>query len=234
MCMPWFQGQNPFPSNYPYGYEHARRMYHNKRKGDDFDEVPAPAKQYISEEAMSARMNQMHISNNYTPMPSCSSSTNDLDVPHRGPIRTLQELEARLQDESLDLDIEPGSPEPPTAQLVLSPEIAEIKPEPILPRSIVNQLQKPAMEIVLWKPPGGLVEDLIRSVLDSGDQNENTEKKNANKQNKMDSAPTQYPPLPNFNRTNYNSGKGFQNFRSYTIPAMSQHEIESLVEEMNV
>lgn len=241
--MPWFQVQNPFPNAAvcPLRLDHSgQKFFHSKRKGEHFEEVPSPVKQFISEEVMTSRLKEMHISNKYSSVPT-TTQTSEVALKEQAPIRTLQELEARLKDgcQAFDFKRNSGNEEP---VLVLAPEIAKIETEPLLPRSIVNQLQKPTMEMVLWKPPGGLVDHLIRSTLDKKSTTKNSDENHNNNNDddahhlsRMELSPDEFSSLTKFNGTSNNiAGGNFQNFRAYTVPAMTQGEIDALEEEMNL
>lgn len=134
-----------------------RTIYQYKRKGGHLDEAPAPCKLYMTEEKMVARMNELHISNEY------QTETSSRPRQHA---KSLQELEARL---ALDDDLEDRS----LASLrddpvvVLSPELQRLHKTqpPLLPSPLLQKIsQKPTMELVLWKPPGGIVDSLIKAV----------------------------------------------------------------------
>lgn len=155
LCVPWFQTDSPFPST---AAESSSFNVHCKRKSLHLDEeMPVTIKQFISEEAMALRMTQLQISNN---------SSDDQMIP----VFDLEKSDCGVSEGLVDFDPRQRQPgQPPSSVVVLSPELKKLEAEPILPKSILNRLQKPTMELVIWKPPAGIIDEVIRATLSGKD-----------------------------------------------------------------
>lgn len=170
-AMPWAQTSAP-PSFNPFTMEGGAQAQPMRIKRKLFPEEDChQVKQYISEEKMAARFNQMQISNEYMEPKGQFASTcpvkNSSDTGGKGSIRSLLELEARLAESDIDeieMNVNPNNSEP---CMVLSPELRKLaKTDSILPQTILQEIRKPSMEVVLWKPPGGIIPNVITSRMD--------------------------------------------------------------------
>ncbi|XP_069677425.1 uncharacterized protein [Periplaneta americana] len=56
-------------------------------------------------------------------------------------------------------------------RLVLCDEIRKLKQEPILPSSLLARLEKPSMALVLWQPPAGSINPVLRATQTEEDNN---------------------------------------------------------------
>lgn len=131
------------------------RLQH-KRKGNDLEVLPFANKVYIGEEGMVARMNELYIGNNNN---NCSVSSSD------GAFVTNANIVPNEQtsiDDLSDIALEDHSSQLPV--LVLAPELRKLqKTDAVLPSSILKSLKQPCMEIVLWKPPCGVIDEIIQN-----------------------------------------------------------------------
>ncbi|GAB6030138.1 hypothetical protein CHUAL_005817 [Chamberlinius hualienensis] len=239
--MTWYQGQNPFGFN-----QLIKNSHGSKRKSPFNEESPQPLKQYVSEEAMAAHLDQLHIVPPTQPSQLQSSSTSDHfnclannseyeDLPTSSSQCDVNNvtngfsdfITTRLEDKLKHPSVL-GESEPPKSHLILSPDIVKIQPDPILPRSVLDELKKPSMELVLWRPPVGLLDSLIRTALDE------PKDENANDKETTNFSTTKFQPFiePYCDKQDAYTHQQFQMVR--VVPAMTATEIESMEEDINM
>jgi hypothetical protein len=123
----------------------ASNLLHGKRKATDFgSECPKPTKVFINEERMAARMCDLHLDNNNLDW--------HPDLEHE-PWYSDQKSS---DHETLQL----SQPTPSTtcisnstARLELCRELQlGLKTKQLLPQVILDELNKPSMQLVLWQP----------------------------------------------------------------------------------
>lgn len=135
---------------------------HLKRKSGSPENLKPP-KQYISEEKMVARLNELHISNsNIAYDAKIASDTENKNTEAKRPFKSLEELEEMLSDESSEeSDLETGG-------ITLSPELKKlVHSDLFMAGSPLKELKEPSMAIVLWQPPGGILPQKIKSAFNS-------------------------------------------------------------------
>ncbi|KAG8197912.1 hypothetical protein JTE90_020291 [Oedothorax gibbosus] len=110
---------------------------HLKRKGDATD--PAPQKICVTEERMTARFQDLHITNRFT------IPTEDKPVtPPEGSVTNLNQLDHILKD---------CENTTPSKSLVLAPELKKlVEPEKIFASTFLSKVERPSMALVLWQP----------------------------------------------------------------------------------
>lgn len=148
---------------------------HLKRKNCNLEDFKSP-KQYISEEKMLARLNELHISNNPT---TPHKETNPIEgYENRGHVKSLEELELMLSDESdEESDAEVGG-------ITLSPELKKlVKSDSFLPESLLKEIKEPSMALVLWQPPIGVLPEALKHPFPSDEQKRDDLKANSYSEN---------------------------------------------------
>ncbi|XP_044579275.1 putative uncharacterized protein DDB_G0291608 isoform X1 [Cotesia glomerata] len=220
MYMPWsipsmqqsqimrFTGEKP--SFVPPAPAPVPAPVHQKRKLD-IPDIPEtrPTKQFISEEKMAAHFRNMHISSNYNPIPSCSSST-DYNV------QPSTSSQVDLNVENSTLNVENGKSMHP--RLVISEELRRIQQEPLIPTSLLSKFfncrERPSMALVLWEPPSKHLRTFISQAgiqLPPTSANNNEEDNNNNSNNN------------NNNNNNYNNlNLNNNNNNSQSVPNLNQ------------
>ncbi|ESO97343.1 hypothetical protein LOTGIDRAFT_231539 [Lottia gigantea] len=110
-----------------------------------------PRKQFISADKMAARLQNLCI----------GSVDNQQNTVGDGWDKFL-DLEERLKDE----EIEESSPELNSSTIRINEDFKDsiLKRDSILPAKVLNRLHKPSLEVVLWKPPEGVVSEIINKV----------------------------------------------------------------------
>ncbi|XP_023232329.1 uncharacterized protein [Centruroides vittatus] len=134
---------------------------HLKRKSDSPENLKPP-KQYISEEKMVARLNELHISNSNIAYDSQTPTLKNKNIETKRPFKSLEELEEMLSDESSE------ESDPETGGITLSPELKKlVQSDLFLAGSPLKELKEPSMAVVLWQPPGGILPQKIKSTFNS-------------------------------------------------------------------
>ncbi|KAL0105716.1 hypothetical protein PUN28_015882 [Cardiocondyla obscurior] len=155
-------------------------ILHQKRKLETPDIIDMrQAKQFITEEKITAHFKDLHISSNFEtehPVPSTSTAHTssschklldmDLDVDAANTINTEQTNELH-------------------PRLVLSEELKRLQEEPILPTTLISKLERPSMALVLWEPPNRHLRilpsrDTPTPIPNTSDDNNNTNNNNNN------------------------------------------------------
>ncbi|XP_048742691.1 uncharacterized protein LOC125656140 [Ostrea edulis] len=149
----------------------------NKRHAsEDIEECSPENKIFLTEEKMAAKMKNLNISSTnsssvspFQLLPDIVLSSN-MDTPYckeAGDLQRLRELEKRLEEDvSESIDREKGGKDKGKPKLRLKINLPDqvaasiFDPEPLLPKRILQDLNKPCMEVVLWKPPLGRPADL--------------------------------------------------------------------------
>ncbi|CAH1233264.1 Hypp656 [Branchiostoma lanceolatum] len=134
----------------------SRHTCRRRKRPSAEDEGPS-SKMFLSEEKMAAHLNKLSISNDHTYVGMARKSTTQ-DKNHV----VIEDLSDDSSDEcasSSDSDV--GS------TIQISPELQQgmqqVAGERLLPEGLFEQLNRPCMDVVLWKPPG----DFVRSVISS-------------------------------------------------------------------
>lgn len=135
---------------------------HLKRRSDP-DDGFRPNKQYISEERMAAKFGQLHISND-APSPAMTTTNSNT-------FSNLQDIEGSSSNDSNLLnssDSEDSLDQKKlTGRITLSDELKKIiGSDSFIVKSLVKEMTKPNMAVVLWQPPGGSMKDLIKQTLE--------------------------------------------------------------------
>ncbi|XP_064620302.1 uncharacterized protein LOC135483379 isoform X1 [Lineus longissimus] len=152
----WGSGMNPYNSQgYSGDQTLANRIANSlskyrsvpiKRKSDA--DLGSPMKVYLSEKKMAARMQNLTISDNKRPVP-----------------LSMKEIEDRLSSDDEDNDVVDDKDHHIKLSKDLKDKLRKQAKDEILPKSILENIAalscKPSMEIVLWKPPGGLLSDFL-------------------------------------------------------------------------
>ena len=158
-------------------------VLHQKRKLEASDLLDTrQAKQFITEEKMTAHFKDLHISSNYqprSPVPS-TSAANAQSAP-------LRDLNMDLELEAANT-VEAERAKSGHPRLMLSEELKRLQQEPILPTSLLSKLERPSMALVLWEPPNKHLRilpatDAPTPIPETSDDNNNNNNNNSNNNN---------------------------------------------------
>ncbi|XP_072043367.1 uncharacterized protein [Amphiura filiformis] len=134
---------------------------------DDYYSSSGPAcKQFINEERMAARMNNLNISSGNSTQGSTFSSFWQAAPAHNSPrfewqgsrkLPSFAELESRLSDSD-------PSEDENELRIEYAPELRKAlrKRDSPLPEALAKQINPNCMQIVLWQPPGAILEETIK------------------------------------------------------------------------
>ncbi|CAL4115994.1 unnamed protein product, partial [Meganyctiphanes norvegica] len=134
-----------------------------KRKQDeDIDELTPKPKQQITEEKMAAHMNALHISEQF--------KNHCLDKRSRISHSSQKHVWDMEGDDDSDSDTAEQSLKP-TGSIVIAKEVQQIIPgDNKLPQSLFKKYTEPSMEMVLWKPPGDIIRNIITTKVNEQQQ----------------------------------------------------------------
>lgn len=176
------------------GTNNMNANLHLKRRSEGDDMNVGPQKQYITEEKMAARMRELHISNQYS-LPEQTSpfgpygNSPDTTRTHK-PITTVEELNATLAEELSDESSDPFSTFSSKCSIVLAPEIKKlVEPEKLFAKTFVEEIERPNMAVVLWKPPEGAIKKIMNSESDSKNEQENRDSSHSSSKNSSPFSP---------------------------------------------
>lgn len=162
------------------GTNNMNANLHLKRRSEGDDMSVGPQKQYITEEKMAARMRELHISNQYS-LPEQTSpfgpygNSPDTNKTHKR-ITSVEELNATLAEELSEESSDPFSTFSSKCSIVLAPEIKKlVEPEKLFAKTFVEEIERPNMAVVLWKPPEGAIKKIMNSQPDPKHEEENRE-----------------------------------------------------------
>ncbi|XP_041347783.1 uncharacterized protein LOC121367578 [Gigantopelta aegis] len=154
----------------------------------DADNGCSPSKQFITEEMMAARMKDLSLDcatctgpspTRKTPVSPSTAITSDCQhVRTPRPVsqwQRMKEIEERLEDEEdeeIVTTLNSTSKTKPRLHLLTHDISAKdlLSTNPLLPKKIIDDLIKPTMQVVLWKPPGYLIKNTISQVVSSNDE----------------------------------------------------------------
>ncbi|KAI0241958.1 hypothetical protein LSAT2_015430 [Lamellibrachia satsuma] len=148
----------------PCSFVRPTRMRCFKRRANIIEDCDIPhAKVHINEERMTACMQQLHLDNN-----NLGWHPNREERFPRRRARTLQEIESRLieedEDEELENEMATATPKG-LKRLELSKTLKlGLHTKEILPKAVIEDLRKPCMQLVLWKPPGDMICNVVKEV----------------------------------------------------------------------
>lgn len=113
---------------------------------------------------MAAHFNNLHISLDY-PADSVQYDNYDVDVVsnNNDPVNIKSYFESKLKS---------------AQKIVLCEEMRQLKNDPIVPLSLLNNIEKPCKAIVLWQPPPTLETHIQR--INNSEQNVEEEQDNNN------------------------------------------------------
>lgn len=133
-----------------------------RKRKTELEPMPVPPKQFLTEEAMASHLNNMHLSTEYTShggstnsggLSPCSSLDDDMSLGEPGPGSTAaaaaaaarhvymspQELEDRLRK---------------AQRIAVCEEVRKLDNRAeILPKVLLERIEKPCTALVLWQPP---------------------------------------------------------------------------------
>ncbi|OCT75114.1 hypothetical protein XELAEV_18034104mg [Xenopus laevis] len=140
-----------------------------KRRIEEEEGGPA-MKLFLSEDVMSARLQRLSLDNDHSYGASGFPKTSQRPEPLYGEVRSSNgddKLEETEEEDNVVVD--PGEfSMTQTKVLSVSPLLEETlrqhRPGTILPEKILHSLSSPCMELVLWSPPSGHMQQLIRSL----------------------------------------------------------------------
>ncbi|XP_078600388.1 uncharacterized protein LOC144875332 [Branchiostoma floridae x Branchiostoma japonicum] len=136
---------------------------HRRRKRPSSEDEGPSSKLFLSEEKMAAHLKKLSISNDHTYVgmatPPGSSSLSPTQDKNRVVIEDLSDDSSDEWASSSDSDVD--------LTIQISPELQkglqQVAGERLLPEGLFERLNRPCMDVVLWKPP----EDFVQSVLNS-------------------------------------------------------------------
>lgn len=121
-------------------------------------------KLYMSEEALSARLQLLSLENDHSyggnGLPKMSPLQDPEDPGRRSP-------DSSSEDENVLVDPEEFSMsgcKVISVCPILEETLKEPRPETIIPESLLHSLSSPCLELVLWSPPSGPIHHLLRSL----------------------------------------------------------------------
>lgn len=143
----------------------------NKRHAvEDIEPIAPENKIFLTEEKMAARMQNLNISPMNSsaalgqPLPDVvlSSNMEPQYCQEAGDLQRLKELEKRLEEDvSESMDREKSGKEKGKPRLRIKLNLPDqvtaglFDPQPILPQKILEDINKPNLQVVVWKPPLG-------------------------------------------------------------------------------
>ncbi|XP_019623665.1 PREDICTED: uncharacterized protein LOC109469572 [Branchiostoma belcheri] len=137
---------------------------HRRRKRPSSEDEGPSSKMFLSEEKMAAHLNKLSISNdhNYVGMTTRLPGSSRLSPAQDKNRVIIEDLSDDSSDEwTSSSDSEVGS------TIQISPELQEgmkqVAGERLLPEGLFERLNRPCMDVVLWKPPGDFVQSVINS-----------------------------------------------------------------------
>lgn len=147
----------------------------NKRHAvEDIEPIAPENKIFLTEEKMTARMKNLNISPMISsaafvqPLPDVvlSSNMEPQYCQEAGDLQRLRELERRLEEDvSESMDREKSGKEKGKPRLRIKLNLPDqvtvglFDPRPILPKKILEDINKPNLQVVVWKPPLGRPSD---------------------------------------------------------------------------
>lgn len=152
----------------------SARKFGLKRKASDVDLFsPLPAKIKIDEAKMSAFMSDLNL----------HSQTNNANTNSHAPWFSTEESPSMdMTGESSSTSFDPLSESQKNlidllkggATLEMRDEFKlDFKSKEILPKSVVDEIVKPGLQLVLWKPPGdGVLEEIKKKLNDTNKEND--------------------------------------------------------------
>lgn len=109
------------------------------------------SKQLITEEKMTAHLNKMHISKNYT-------SHNSADDANGNAINITFDPDQSCSVQDIEQKLKQAN------RITVSDMVRSIRDDPLLPAAILERFERPSKALVLWQPPQRLTEMIIAKV----------------------------------------------------------------------
>ncbi|XP_062514061.1 uncharacterized protein LOC134189707 isoform X2 [Corticium candelabrum] len=161
-----------------------RRVECRKRKGLDGDEFDTPlSKQLITEDAVAAQLGSLYLDGQNS---SCMAHGNEMWDNEDSPMNNVVIIEDRHEDSGSESDYG-SSDEAPAVELSkeLKEHMISCTKLAILPEKLVEQISRPCMELVVWRPPADFVQHMYSTVTDEQDMNRQ-ETNNSSETRKID------------------------------------------------
>jgi len=180
---------NPSAPKCPSSAPRSPRQFNIKRKTDFDDAMTCPGgvgdhlsppqrKVHLNEELVAQTMSQLYISH---PRPKIARRNLNNDVTEAINLSSLEDLETKFSNHNLDefsLPPQrtrklPNRSKMPQLRVSLHQDLRNMRtPSSVLPESILSKYRPSprsgSTAVVLWKPPGGQMPDIISSALRSG------------------------------------------------------------------
>lgn len=125
-------------------------LLHGKRKMSNGYDSACPSKVFVNEDRMSARLHDLHLDNNNLDWHP------DLEQEPWYSRRLIDEGQSSSASTTSSVDQQPQQ----TIELCQDLQLS-LRTKQLLPKVIIDELNKPSLQIVLWKPPGDFVRDLV-------------------------------------------------------------------------
>jgi len=133
-------------------------------------------KVHLTDDYVAQTMSQLFISN---PKPKVARRECNRDVTEAINLECLNDLEERFSNQAINEDMYnipplrsrklPRRTRSPQLRLTLHQDLRTIKSSNIIPESIISRYKPPTRQnstaLVLWKPPGGIIPDVITSTM---------------------------------------------------------------------
>ncbi|XP_047500438.1 uncharacterized protein LOC125046643 [Penaeus chinensis] len=164
----FFNSRAPMGFNFRMAGSHLGTPYVYKRKPEDeLEEVKPVVKQHITEEKMSAHLNALHLSESY-----CNHKLGKKGLPSEAELsEDADEGLGHFGEDQEGMLLDAKGP----MRLIISDEVKQVVPgESQLPASLLKKLTQPSMEVVLWRPPGDVIRNIISTNVGLEDKNGET------------------------------------------------------------